>query len=208
MRTIGLICLLVLLAGQCCGETLSGIISQLRARVNEQDTTTSIFTNATAIEWANMAQHKIVKIGGYIDKSVDVYWTEADSLGVSLPSDFRTDIAAMVWNDTQWDYLLKNPYLNEGSGKQYFCAMKRADTAVAYFKGFFVDSTRVRIFYKGIAAEMDALGDTCEVQADLIGAIVEEMFSYYMDYKAQYQVAMAIRQQNRTDMGIIQQVEK
>lgn len=195
------------------GTTLSSLIENLRHRLNEVDTATSNFTDTTAIVWANDAQDKIVVLGGYLEKQIDLIYSE-DSSSYALPEDFKTLKGVMVrsldavsgifWYSSTLNLF----FVNDGSNYMHYPAWKSPDSARLYVRSpRFIDGDTIRVHYYGSATEMTAGTDTLQVPRDREVFVVEEMMAMYWAYMRNIQVYQALVGQNRQDMGINRQVE-
>lgn len=208
-RFLYVVLLLLLTAVQSKSATLlSDLIEQLRGRAGVSSDTTVSFTNTDAMHWLNQSQNKIVKIGDYIPKHTDIEWLESDSLGYVLPSDFRVVDQAMIRSGNTWRPVLENPgFAVDKVTPQFFVKRKNADTAVFYTRYIYLDTSLVRLFYRGTASQFTALTDTAEVQVDRHVFIIEEAYSMYLQSERGFQEAQALVAQNRQDMGIVSQRE-
>lgn len=189
--------------------TLSELITDLRYRVDESDTSTSNFSDSVGKLWLNDAQDRIVALGGFIKKQTDITYSKDDTLGHVLPSDFRYVDQVIYLDGRQWETVINNPgFFHDTSTNQFTIKWQNADTARIYFKGTnFWEDKRVRLFYLGVADGMTADSTECEAQDDVEGFIVEEAFVYYLQSLKMYQAAQVVRQNIREDMGLIKQVK-
>ncbi len=73
----------------------------MRHRTAELTTATSFYSDSSAAIWLNLAQFRIVKLGGYIPKFTDIVYTE-DSNFYALPTDFRQVTGAEIMSRGIW----------------------------------------------------------------------------------------------------------
>jgi len=208
MRLIFILVFGLMISPYCMSATLSSLITDLRYRADETDTATSNFSDAQAKNWLNDAQERIVSLGGFIQKQVDISYALGDSLGYVLPSDFRYDAGAMYRSGRQWETMVENPnFAVDTDVYQYFIKWKNSDTALLYIKGELWIGNTIRVFYLGVATEMTSDTTECEAQDDMEPFIVEEAFSYYLESMRMFQPADQIQRKVRTDMGLTKQVK-
>ena len=96
-----IICCLWLIPAVVYAESLGDLLIDLRYRTGEVATSESNYADSVAIGWINMAQSRVVKLGGYLPKSVD-YVYEGDSNYVHLPPDFRAITQLKVKSEGRW----------------------------------------------------------------------------------------------------------
>lgn len=204
--------LLALFPSLIYGATAADLIEKLRERTGETKASTSFFQDSTALSWLDMAQSKIVRIGGFIPK-MDVITIPANDSGVyDLPSDFNSiDGGAMVKKTGYpWQHMRNNPlFAIDTISYQFF--VKWADTGQAqiYVKGAMLTSGDViRVFYFGAASELTSTSSPVNVRRDLHPYIVEEALSFYFGAIKQAQVHQEIWTETRTDLGVIERGEQ
>jgi hypothetical protein len=194
--------------------TLSDLTAMFRSRVGETDTAQSSFTDTDVRYWMNQAQDKINGLTGSYQKSYNITWTVADSLGELLPSDFVRETGVMVWVSYLWEPVLPNEYFGSipeeaklGAKPQYFTDWTNTDSARIYCKNLNQETNRVRLFYVADPADLDTLTDTCRLAERLQVFVIEEAFSYYLGSLKRFQEAQAVQMQVRQDLGITKSAE-
>lgn len=197
-----LLFVLLLLAGSVQPATLASLIAELRQRTGEKDTVNSFYTNADAKTYLNEAQDKLVRLGGYIPKHVDILYN-FDSVTYRLPASFKALNGAIRRTKGQWARLLYNDnFKKDTSANHYFIQFKAVDTALLYLGGsYWNDGDTARIFYQGTATPMTTDTSTCLVSRDLQVFIIEEAVSMYEQAKRSFQSMALVRGQVRQDMG-------
>lgn len=198
--------ILLLLMGNSYAASLSDLIRDLRHATGELTDTTSFYTDSTANRWINLAQDRIVTLGGFIPKQVDFTFNRNDTT-YTMPSDFRMidGDKNIAIHENSISPLWNNPgFKKDTTLNQYFIGWKDEDTAKLYIRGtYLVDDDLLRIFYLGTAADMAYDTSTCEVPDNLQGYIIEEAFSYYIRSQKRFQEASLIQSLIRQDMGIV-----
>lgn len=204
MKRLAVILILLFVACGLRAATLYDLVTQLRATVGEEDSTWSAFSDTTAKKWLNLAQDKINRLGGYIEKTWDHTYATADTFGVVLPSDFKAPKSAIIWVGNQWETMVPNKaFRYDTAAYQFDVQWKNKDTARVYFKGSdLYAGLQIRLTYLGNAADLTDSATVCEVSSDLQVFVIEEAISYYLKAQRQYQAAFMLEQQIRHDMGI------
>ena len=111
-----LLIVLLLVASASYSATLSDLKHKLRVRTSELTDSTSFFTDTMATIWLNMAQERIVRLGGYIPKYTDINYSW-DSNTYNLPSGFIRATSGNIKTRGQWfpAYMVNNivdsPYI-------------------------------------------------------------------------------------------------
>lgn len=210
MRSLIWVILFIVWVSPAYSATLAELIADCRAISGETDTAAGINTDADWTKFINLAQDKIVRLGGFIPKHSEGTVANSDSLGIVMPSDFRfinrKNNGLIYFASGQWHRGLENPgFLVDTNVFNYFIGWKTADTAMMYAKRGSGNTHTYRLFYFGTAADLDTLTDTCEVKEDEHVFIVEEAVSYYLMALHAYQVAAGVRSGVRQDMGIVKQ---
>jgi hypothetical protein len=197
---------LMFLANLALGSTLGELTTKFRTYVAETDTATSFFTNTDFKVWWNLAQHRIVKLGGYIEKKIDII-PDDDSSAYNLPVGFKSPVGAMVRSSGVWYICKPDPFFkSDSAGPRYFVAGVGSDSFLVYYKRntTYLNDT-LRLIYKSDVADLDTTTDTSEVPGDLEGLVIDEAYSYYLQAKQNYQMRFQVWQIIRTDMGVISQ---
>ena len=92
--------------------TLQELDTKLRHRINEVDTSTSVFDTVTSFQWLNMAQDRIAVLAGYFPKFVDFeYVPGGDTAFFRLPSDFRAVKKVLIYSQGRFYPMFANPGL-------------------------------------------------------------------------------------------------
>ena len=207
----GIVFLMLLGCGSTQAATLSDLLADSRALVDETDTLRTAFPDSQWTRWVNLAQSKIAALGGYIPKEWDYYWAEGDSLGVALPADFKYVSHVMVWIEKyQWESVRHNRgFAIDTAGFQFDATFRTVDTAILYLRGAnFTDDMLIRVVYRAVASNLVALTDTSQVHDDMRVFICEEVVRYYFQALRAFQQSMAARKDNREDMAILKGVLK
>jgi hypothetical protein len=187
-------------------DTLGGLLDRFNQRIGEPDSAYAFMSNTAKMNFIDMAQDKIVRIGNFLQRRVDVTFSR-DSLKYALPVNFKKVTGVTVWGtDSVWYQVAMNQnFATETDLFQFFIAWANPDTAEIYLKGKqFYDGMTVRVFYLATAASLDTVTDTCEVPDDLEVYIIEEAMSFYRQAMTDYGTAQAIYQQVRLDLGVLQ----
>lgn len=183
--------------------TLQDLINDLRSLAAEKDTALSLFSDADASKWINMAQDKIVRLGGYIPKDVDVV-VSLDSLSLALPADFRSihQNGAVLRKVGIWSRCLNNPgFMVDTNVVNYFVGWAMEDSARFYVKGgILMTNDTIRVFYYAFATDMLATDSVCHVPSDMQTDIVEEAMGYVEQARKRYDAQQIIKGQVRSDM--------
>ncbi len=291
--TATLLFLIVLINLPVQSSTLAELLAKFDARSGEIDTSEASYSQAVATIWINLAAHRVMKIGGYLERRQDyvfdrdssryvlpsdfkvmkgimlksqfsaqwqsVYnnplfttldsnlmqytlsWVDEDSAEIHLkfgitgtsqydieyssdstiyamPSDFERIVEVLVLSEGIWERALLNPYfVIDTTANSYFNIKQSNDTNYFYVKpGPMVDEDTIRIvYYRTIldgdslrtlyfagVADLVALTDTLPIALEMDGFIIDEALSYYEQFLKDIQAAQAIKQDNRSDMGI------
>lgn len=186
--------------------TLAEINSYFRYVTGEIDTLTSGFPDSQSQIWINLAQEKIVTLGGYIPLSYDIELSVPDSLDYGLPSTYKRlrPAGAMYKKNNQWLGMFENPgFKKDTITASFFVEWDTQDSARIYVKGSYLENEdSVRVFYLGRATWMDSTAAVCEVPGDLFPLMIEQALMYYEISNKRIDIESAIYQQTRTDMGI------
>lgn len=204
-----LVLLLICLASSVLADSRVNLVTKFRQRVQEEDTTLSPFSDSAAQSWANQAQDKIARLGGYIRKSADVIF-RTGKFEYNLPADFKYERGVIVRWANGWAGVIKNENLFKDTGTYtYDIWFKNVDSGRLYLSGTLLKNLdTVRVFYFAKPTPMTLGSDECSLSSDDETLVIDEMIAMYLEYKTAYQVMQAVQQQTRQDMGLPKPLEK
>ena len=183
--------------------TLQNLINDLRALAAEKDTLLSLFSDADASKWLNMAQDKIVRLGGYLPKSTEIIYSST-SQSMALPTDYRSmhQNGALVRKAKQWNMMLENPgFIVDTGVANFFVGWHHEDTARFFSKGIvLITGDTMLVVYYAFATDRLATDSVCHVPQDMHVDIVEEAMGYVEQARKRYDIQQIIKAQVRADM--------
>lgn len=201
MKELILLCLIFLATTAYAGDR-ENLVERFRVRIGEPTAATSLVTDSNIALMLNMSQDKVVRLGGFIQKQVDVRY-RYDSTSYALPATFKRALGAMTWDGGNSYTVMENPFFRyDTSDYQYFVAWVESDSAELYLRGVSMfDGQLIRLFYLGTATSMDTVGAPCEVADDEEVYVIEEAISYYEQSKQNYAALQLIFEMVRTAFG-------
>lgn len=209
-----LICVLFAVTSRAEIVLVSDLISDFRILTGEIIAEGSIVVDSEIVVFLDRAQDKIVRLGGYLEKSYDIVHSE-DSTNYGLPSKLKKVVSVIVFSAAQgnrWWPVLHNPdFAVDVEEFHYFIRWDTVDSPRLYLQANiveFVEEDTIRVIYKAEANDLDATTDTCEVTSDLQTFIIEEAIALHERSKRNFTGQQQIQTQTRVDIGIIKQVEQ
>lgn len=189
------------------GETLGGLKTLLRYRLDEVDATKSFFTDSGLTHWLNMSQESVVRLGGFIPKTAKFGLDTNRSF--AMPAGFRGINKVFGINSDYKDPypILRDPgFLNDVIAMRYSLIWINQDSANLILKMGATENPDDTIYveYMSTANVLTSDTSTVDVPADLIHLIIKEATGYYYEALHMRAHAQAIWQEVRTDMGLLQ----
>ena len=143
--SIYFILILVMLTLNANSATLQELDIRLRHRVNEVDTTTSVFDTATSYAWLNMAQDRITVLSGYLPGFVDFEYTAGTLPEFVLPALFRGLDGVIIKSNKRFYSIFYNPnFAIDTPVIQYSLVWDNEDEARVVIKLGGFESVRVK----------------------------------------------------------------
>ena len=189
-------------------ETLGGLKTLFRYRVDEVDATKAFFTDSSLTHWLNMSQEAVVRLGGFIPKTTKIC---LDTLTVfALPSGFKSvkQIFGMRPDIYEPYPIFPNPgFVSEKIAAGYSVIWITPDSANLIVKRGAADDPLDTLYveYLSLPNVLSTDTSTVDVPADLIHLVIKEATGYYYEALHFRAHAQAIWQEVRMDMGLLQQ---
>lgn len=212
MKSLVLLLALVLLAACVSAADLDDLTLDFRESILETDTSRSLIPDTIVHTFINMAQDKIVRLGGFLRKTYTFVYHE-DSSSFGLPSTFKSiglngvmRQSAGIFSQGDWFSIVYNPgFRKDTIVAHYTVGWDTTDTPRLYIKGNIDEDDSIKVFYRARATAMATGAAVCQVPADEHIFIIEEAISLYEKAKRSHQVMQLLQQTTRMDMGIIKQ---
>ena len=168
------------------------------------------------LTWDSATPSLFLDDNGYIQTYTALTFDE-DSLSYTLPIDFRTPLGLLYQTASTWYGMPQNPFFLADTGLCWFVGWRAPDTAEAYVKTGTLDlqgetlrlfylrglqsGDSIRVVYGGMPAEMTTASVECELLDNLEVFVIDEAVRYYEAELKHYDVAQALWQQLRHDLG-------